>query len=111
MIPHHGATPEAASALGGRAGLVYGGGFAQLGWQLVGLVCIAGFAFVTGWLAFWAIGKVVGLRASEGDEMAGLDIAEHGMFGYPERFIEVIGAEPEEAHSHVGATLGHPAAG
>jgi hypothetical protein len=37
--------------------------------------------------------------------MAGLDISEHGMFGYPERFIEVIGAEPEDAHSHVGGSL------
>lgn len=30
--------------------------------------------------------------------MAGLEISEHGMFGYPERFIEVMGAQPEEAH-------------
>lgn len=100
-------TQDAASRLGGRPGLFYGGGVEQLGWQALGLVCIAAFAFGTGYLAFWLIAKTIGLRASEGDEMAGLDIAEHGMFGYPERFIEVIGAEPEEAHSHVGATIGH----
>ena len=103
------ATTEAAASLGGRPGLFYGGGAAQLGWQALGMVCIAGFAFGTGYLAFWLISKTIGLRATEADELAGLDISEHGMFGYPERFIEVIGAEPEEAHSHVGATVGHAA--
>ncbi len=75
------------------------------------MVCIAGFAFASSFAIFWLIAKVMGLRASEADEMAGLDIAEHGMFGYSERFIEVIGAEPEEAHSHVGATLVHRSGG
>lgn len=98
-------TSEAASRLGGRPGLVYGGGFSQLGWQFVGLVAIAGFAFVTAWVAFKLIAVTVGLRASEADEMAGLDISEHGMFGYPERFIEVVGAEPEEPISSVGAPI------
>jgi len=98
-------TSEAASRLGGRPGLVYGGGFSQLGWQFVGLVASAGFAFVTAWVAFVLIAVTVGLRASEADEMAGLDISEHGMFGYPERFIEVVGAEPEEPISSVGAPI------
>ncbi len=71
------------------------------------MVCIAGFAFATSFAVFGIIAKVMGLRASEANEMASLDIAAQGMFGYPERFIEVIGAEPEEAHSHVGATLVH----
>lgn len=98
-------TTDAAATLGGRPGLFYGGGAAQLGWQAIGMVCIAAFAFTAGYAAFWLIEKTVGLRASEPDEMAGLDISEHGMFGYPERFIEVIGAEPEEAHSRVGGSL------
>ncbi len=88
-------------------------GVAPLNWrgQALGMVCIAGFAFATSFAGFGLIAKVMGLRASEADEMAGLDIAAHGMFGYPERFIEVIGAEPEEAHSHVGATLVHRSGG
>jgi Amt family ammonium transporter len=98
-------TAEAAERLGGRPGLIYGGGFTQLGWQLVGLAAIGAFAFVTAWLAFQLIAKTVGLRASESDELAGLDISEHGMFGYPERFIEVIGAEPEEPVSGVEDAL------
>jgi Amt family ammonium transporter len=95
-------TPQAAEALGiGEKGLVYGGG--QIGWQLIGLVCIAGFAFAASYGGFWAIQKTVGLRAPAEAELAGLDISEHGMFGYPERFIEVTGAEPEEPVSMVFA--------
>lgn len=95
------ATPSAVESLGvGHAGLVYTGSFAQLGWQLAGWGSIAGFSFVASGLVFWALRATVGLRASEEVELQGLDIAEHGMFGYPERFIEVPGAEPEEPHHH-----------
>jgi ammonium transporter, Amt family len=45
---------------------------------------------------FLAIKYTVGLRVSESHELAGLDISEHGMYGYPERFIDVPGAMPEE---------------
>ena len=40
---------------------------------------------------FLAIKYTVGLRVSEEDELRGLDISEHAMFGYPERFIDVAG--------------------
>ena len=36
------------------------------------------------------------MTVSEEDELRGLDISEHGMFGYPERFIDVPGAESED---------------
>jgi ammonium transporter, Amt family len=68
-------------------GLVYSGSFAQLGYQALGVVVV--FALVLGLsLATWyAISKTVGLRVSAEAEIAGLDIAEHGMYGYPEQFI------------------------
>ena len=40
------------------------------------------------------IKKTYGLRVTEDEEIAGLDISEHGMYGYPEQFIpqaELIG--------------------
>jgi Amt family ammonium transporter len=43
---------------------------------------------------FWVIKKTYGLRVSEAEEDAGLDITEHGMYGYPEQFIpapELVG--------------------
>ena len=43
---------------------------------------------------FWLIKKTIGLRVTEEEEDAGLDISEHGMYGYPEQFIpapELVG--------------------
>ena len=36
---------------------------------------------------FFVIKKTIGLRVSAEEEDAGLDISEHGMYGYPEQFI------------------------
>jgi Amt family ammonium transporter len=68
-------------------GLVYSGSFAQLAYQALGVVVV--FALVLGLcLATWyAISKTIGLRVSTEAEIAGLDISEHGMYGYPEQFI------------------------
>src|SRR5215204_1987047 len=76
-------------------GLVYSGSFAQLAYQALGVVVV--FALVLGLcLGTWyAIAKTIGLRVSAEAEMAGLDISEHGMYGYPEQFIpdaELYGA-------------------
>jgi Amt family ammonium transporter len=90
-------TPSAAELLGGREGLVYGGGFEQLGWQAVALGAIASFTFVTSFASFSLLHRTIGLRAPEDAELQGLDIVEHGMYGYPERFIEVPGATPDDA--------------
>ena len=38
-------------------------------------------------VAFYAIKQTIGLRVSEDEELAGLDISSHGMYGYPEQFI------------------------
>ena len=37
------------------------------------------------------IKKTVGLRVSAREELEGLDISEHGMWGYPESFMPVPG--------------------
>jgi len=67
-----------------KKGLFYGGGFDQLGPQLLGLVSIAGFVAVTMTIIFLGIKATVGLRVSEQEEMEGLDIHEHGYSGYGE---------------------------
>jgi ammonium transporter, Amt family len=88
------ATQERAGALGvGGGGLLTGNGGHQLWVQFYGVAATVGFTFVLSLAAFLAIRHTVGLRVSEEDELRGLDISEHGMFGYPERFIDVPGAE------------------
>ncbi|HWI22631.1 MAG TPA: ammonium transporter [Baekduia sp.] len=68
-------------------GLFYGGGFGQLIAQVVGLTIAFIFVFIMSYATFWAIKKTIGMRVSEEYEDAGLDISEHGMYGYPEQFI------------------------
>ena len=43
--------------------------------------------FVVSYAIFFLIKKTIGLRVSREEEDAGLDISEHGMYGYPEQFI------------------------
>lgn len=83
----------------GAEGLFYGGGGEQLWIQTYGVLATIGFTGACVAILFLIIKYTVGLRVSEEDELRGLDISEHGMFGYPERFIEVPGATPEEIPS------------
>src|SRR5262249_3782439 len=78
----------------GKGGLVYTGDFAQLFSQTVGFIVAFAFVFACSYATFWVIKKTYGLRVTEEEEDAGLDISEHGMYGYPEQFIpapELIG--------------------
>ncbi|MFL5816501.1 MAG: hypothetical protein ACJ76L_02765 [Conexibacter sp.] len=43
--------------------------------------------FVLSYLTFAASKATVGLRVTEVEERDGLDIVEHGMYGYPEQFM------------------------
>jgi Amt family ammonium transporter len=78
----------------GDPGLWYSGSFHQLFAQALGVVSAFTFVFAASYGTFWVIKKTYGLRVSAEEEDAGLDIVEHGMYGYPEQFIpapELIG--------------------
>jgi Amt family ammonium transporter len=78
----------------GEGGLLYTGSLHQLGTQALGVVVVFAFVFTLSFLTFFAIKKTYGLRVTAEEEDAGLDITEHGMYGYPEQFIpapELIG--------------------
>jgi Amt family ammonium transporter len=84
---------------GQHEGLFYGGGFQQLGVQAVATIATFAFVFTCSILLFALIKATVGLRVDEAEEDAGLDISEHGMYGYPEQFIpaaELVGYAPSE---------------
>lgn len=68
-------------------GLVYSGSFKQLGVQLAGVAIVAAFVFVSCLIVFAIIKGTIGLRVTAQEEDDGLDIADHGMYGYPEVFI------------------------
>ena len=60
-------------------GLFYGGGFTQLGLQLLGFVSVAAWTVVTITIVFLVIKATLGLRVSEEEEIVGLDPTEHGL--------------------------------
>ena len=60
-------------------GLFYGGGFHQLGIQLLGFVTVAAWTAVTITIAFLIIKSTIGLRVTEEEEIVGLDAMEHGL--------------------------------
>ena len=84
--------PALAEKLGtGRGGLLYTGSFAQLGTQALGLLAVGVFTFGVSFLALWAMRETFGIRTDPAAEAAGLDLSEHGMWGYPEMFTPVPG--------------------
>lgn len=60
-------------------GLFYGGGFHQLGIQLLGFASVAAWTIVTMIIVFTIIKAIFGLRVSEEEEIEGLDSTEHGL--------------------------------
>ena len=64
-------------------GLFNGGGSAQLVSQLTGGLAYAVWAVVLSFIVFGILKKTVGLRVTEEEEVAGLDISEHGSIAYP----------------------------
>lgn len=80
------AAPQAGilTEMGDVAGLFYGGGFSQLGIQLLGTVIVSLWAVVTMGTLFYVLRETVGIRVSIAEETEGLDISEHGTISYPE---------------------------
>ena len=60
-------------------GLFYGGGFHQLGLQLLGFITVAAWAAICITITFVVIRATVGLRVTEEEEIVGLDATEHGL--------------------------------
>jgi Amt family ammonium transporter len=90
----------------GKGGLLYTGSFHQLIAQIIGVAAAFAFVFTLSIITFFLIKKTYGMRVSPEEEDAGLDISEHGMYGYPEQFIPA----PELIGYSAPATLGMPPA-
>ncbi|MBM6614977.1 ammonium transporter [Desemzia sp. RIT804] len=70
-------------------GILYGGNFELLGVQLLGVAAVALWVTVTMTAAFLIIDKTVGLRVGEEEEIAGMDISEHGLISSYGDFVTV----------------------
>lgn len=68
-----------ATGVSTEKGVFYGGGFHFLGVQTLGVVSVAAYVSVIITIVFLIIKHTIGLRASAEDEIAGLDISEHGL--------------------------------
>ena len=66
-----------------KIGLFNGGGADQLIAQLTGGLAYAVWAVVLSFIVFGILKKTIGLRVTEEEEVAGLDISEHGSIAYP----------------------------
>lgn len=62
-----------------EGGALYGGGFGFLGVQAIGVVAVAAWVAVTMAIVFLIIKNTIGLRVSKTEEIAGLDVTEHGL--------------------------------
>ena len=74
---------------------------------MVGIGASFGSVFVVSSIVFFLIKKTIGLRVTPEQEEAGLDIVEHGMYGYPEQFIPApeigAGSTGPAAPAYVGS--------
>ena len=81
--------------------------FGQLGVQSLAVVLTFVVVFVLSYVTFALIKATIGLRVSDEEEEAGLDISSHGMYGYPEQFSP----QPEYSTGMPGGVgLGTPVA-
>ncbi|GHV71208.1 ammonium transporter [Spirochaetia bacterium] len=67
---------------GVAVGLLHGGGFAQLGIQLIGILSVGAWAAGTSLILFLAVKAITGLRVSPKEELVGLDLSEHKSEAY-----------------------------
>ena len=70
------------SGMGAINGFFFGGGLSQFFTQLIGVLSVGAWVFGSSLLLFYIIKKTVGLRASDEEQLKGLDITEHGMESY-----------------------------
>jgi Amt family ammonium transporter len=111
----HGLAGAAGTLLTGifalEGGLAYGGGFAFLGIQVLGVVSVMAWVSITMCIVFTIIKKTIGLRVSNAEEIAGMDITEHNIASsYADFMISPVGADlkPSTDTAEVPANVAIP---
>ncbi len=86
----------------GADGLLYGGGFGQLGRQAVAVVAVLAYSFGITALIAWVIARTIGLRVDPEVEAEGIDDGEHAESGYD--FSTVVTASSGHRQTGVGSS-------
>ncbi len=68
----------------GLIAVCFSNGDAKLWVQLVGVLSIFAWVFITSLIVWFAIRSLIGIRVSEEEEYEGIDISECGLEAYPE---------------------------
>ncbi len=72
-----------------QKGILYGGSFKFLGVQIIGVLSVAIWVGITMTIVFKIIEKTIGLRVTKEEEIAGLDIEEHGIINSYADFMPI----------------------
>ena len=103
------AVPALAATLKtGQGGFVYTGSLHQVWVQLLGLAAVGAFTFSASFGCLWTMKRLWGIRVEEETETAGLDVSEHGMWGYPEFYIPVPGGWNQSLQHRQHAGMAEP---
>ena len=100
---------EGVTTLSTTNGLFYGGGVSLLGVELLGIVAVGVFTFAASSLVWLVLKKTIGIRVSAAEELAGLDVGEHGNVAYPD-FAAAAANVEDYADAGVSAAPPAPAA-
>ena len=89
-------------------GLFYGGGWHFFGVQTLGVVSVAAYVAVVITIVFFVIKHTIGLRVTPEEEIAGLDVSEHGLLtayaGFATVPEEYVDGEDEPVPAVTGDT-------
>jgi Amt family ammonium transporter len=95
----------AVATVGGASGLIDGDA-GQIGRQLAAIGATGGYSLVATFVILKVLGWVMGLRVSEEEEIAGVDVSQHGERAYAEALA--MSMEPLMVPSHSPAPVSDP---
>ncbi|HHW00959.1 MAG TPA: ammonium transporter [Clostridiaceae bacterium] len=75
---------EGVTSLSTVNGLFFGGGLSLLGVEVLGIIAVGIFVFISSGLVWFILKQTMGIRVSLEEEIQGLDIGEHGNSAYPD---------------------------
>jgi Amt family ammonium transporter len=91
-----------------NTGFFYGGSLELFGVQVLGTVAVTAFVALATALVVMLLKKMNMVRVDEEIEVEGLDLHEHGMYGYPEVALGAEAYPGGPVTSSHGAALGEP---